>query len=122
MKEQFYLIKKYNFENNKVAFLHPKVDELMGDLEPLDDRKLDTMNSKEHKKEDFKPCAQPWASVHVNTDGTVFPCLAVSMGNVQEKSMRDIVYDEEFKKFKMTMKEHGTVEACNRCGWLQLSE
>ena len=31
-------------------------------------------------------------------------------------------FDEEFKKFKRVMKEHGTVEACNRCGWLQLDE
>ena len=122
MKEQFYLIKKYNYENNKVAFLHPKVDELVGDLEPLDDEKLDTLNFKEHKKNNFKPCAQPWASVHVNNDGAVFPCLAVSMGNVRDKDIRDIIFDEEFKKFKKVMKEHGTVEACNRCGWLQLEE
>ena len=26
------------------------------------------------------------------------------------------------KKFKRVIKEHGTVEACNRCGWLQLDE
>jgi len=37
------------------------------------------------------------------------------LANIQEKGIRDIVYDEEFNKFKMTMKEHGTVEACNRC-------
>ena len=37
------------------------------------------------------------------------------LDNIQEKGIRDIVYDEEFNKFKMTMKEHGTVEACNRC-------
>ena len=122
MKEQFYLIKKYNYENKKVAFLHPKVDELVGDLEPLDDKKLDVLNFKEHKKNNFKPCAQPWASVHINNDGTVFPCLAVSMGNVRDKNIRDIIFDEEFKKFKKVMKEHGTVEACNRCGWLQLEE
>ena len=122
MKEQFNLIKKYNYSNNKVAFLHPKVDELVGDLEPLDDKKLDTLNFKEHKKNNFKPCAQPWASVHINNDGTVFPCLAVSMGNVKDKNIRDIIFDEEFKKFKKVMKEHGTVEACNRCGWLQLED
>jgi len=26
------------------------------------------------------------------------------------------------QRFKKVMKEHGTVEACNRCGWLQLEE
>ena len=44
------------------------------------------------------------------------------MGNVREKNIRDIIFDEEFKKFKKVMKEHGTVEACNRCGWLQLAD
>ena len=37
------------------------------------------------EKEKFLPCAQPWSSVHINVDGTVFPCLAVSTGNIQEK-------------------------------------
>ena len=122
MKEQFYFIKLYNYEHQTVAFLHPHVDVLVGDLQPLNHKKLDALNYKEHKKNNFKPCAQPWASVHINNDGNVFPCLAVSMGNVRDKGIRDIIFDEEFKKFKRVMKEHGTVEACNRCGWLQLDE
>ena len=54
--------------------------------------------NKEHKKENFLPCAQPWASVHINVEGTVFPCLAVPMGNIQNKNIRDIIFDEEFKR------------------------
>ena len=80
------------------------------------------LNEEEHKKENFQPCAQPWSSVHINVDGTVFPCLAVSMGNIQEKNIKEIIFDDQFKKFKKILKKDGTVEACNRCGWLQLSE
>ena len=58
-------------------------------------------------------------SVHINVDGTVFPCLAVSMGNIQDNNITDIIMGDEFKKFKKVLKENGTVEACNRCGWLQ---
>ena len=122
IKEQLFLVKKYNFANKKVGFLHPKVDDLVGDTQPLNEKKLDLLNNKEHKKENFLPCAQPWASVHINVEGTVFPCLAVPMGNIQNKNIRDIIFDEEFKKFKKTIRKHGTVEACNRCGWLQPSK
>ena len=85
IKNQFNLIKKYNFETKKVAFMKPKVGDLIGDNSPIDEKKFDVLNSPEHKKENFKACAQPWASVHVNNDGNVFPCLAVSMGNIKEK-------------------------------------
>ena len=44
------------------------------------------------------------------------------MGNVREKKIKDIIFDEQFKKFKKVMKKDGTVEACNRCDWLQLDQ
>ena len=122
IKEQLNLIKKYNFKTKKVAFLKPKVEELIGDENPINEKKLDVLNSKDHVKKNFLPCAQPWASVHINNDGNTFPCLAVSMGNVQEKNIKDIIFDEQFKKFKKVMKKDGTVEACNRCDWLQLDQ
>ena len=118
IKKQFNLIKQYNFKNDKVAFSKPKVVELIGDDKPIDGKKLGLLNSKAHMKDNFLPCAQPWVSVHINNDGNVFPCLAVSMGNVREKNIRDIIFDDQFKKFKKVIKTHGTVEACNRCDWL----
>ena len=122
IKDQLNLVKKYNFKNKAAGFLHPKVDELVGDEKPLDDSKMDLLNEEEHKKEKFLPCAQPWSSVHINVDGTVFPCLAISVGNVKEKNIKDIIFGETLKKFKKILKKDGTVEACNRCGWLQKNE
>ena len=121
IKEQLNLVKKYNFQNQKVGFLHPKVDSLIEDTKPLNNKKMDLLNEIEHKKDSFLPCAQPWSSVHINVDGTVFPCLAISMGNIQDNTIKEIVYGDEFMKFRKTMREEGTVEACNRCGWLQPS-
>ncbi len=122
IKEQLYLVKKFNFKNKKVGFLHPKFDDIITNDEPLNEEKIDILNQVEHKKEYFAPCAQPWASVHVNNDGTVFPCLAISVGNIKEKSIKEIMFGEIMKKFKGIIKENGTVEACNRCGWLKLAE
>jgi len=119
IKEQLNLVKKYNFKYKKVGFLHPKVDELTGNNKDLDYSKMDLLNETEHKKENFLACAQPWSSIHINVDGTVFPCLAVSVGNIKETNIKDIIFGEMFKKFKKVIREEGTVEACNRCGWLQ---
>ena len=77
---------RFNFKNKKVGFLHPKFDDIISDENPLNDEKIDILNNVEHKKENFAPCAQPWASVHINVDGTVFPCLAISVGNIKEKT------------------------------------
>ena len=40
------------------------------------------------------------------------------MGNVKN-GLEKIIYGDRFKRFKKIIKDHGTVEACNRCGWLQ---
>ena len=44
------------------------------------------------------------------------------MGNVKDQSLEEIIYGKEFNKFKKTIRDQGTVEACNRCGWLQKNE
>ena len=44
------------------------------------------------------------------------------MGNVKDQQLEEIIYGKEFKRFKNTIREQGTVEACNRCGWLQNNE
>ena len=39
-----------------------------------------------------------------------------------QRELFKIINNIEFKKFKKVLMKHGTVEACNRCDWLQLSE
>ncbi len=108
-------IRSYNIKNNKYAFLHPNIFNLNSG-----DREFDIgyINNREHKKEHFKPCMAPWGSVHINVDGNLFPCMAISMGNVKTKSLKEIVHGEIFKRFKKIIKDNGTVSACNRCGYL----
>lgn len=116
IKEELELVRLYNIQNRGVSFLHPKVDSLTSD-EPLS--KTDCINSSEHSKEMFLPCKFPWSSVHINFDGNLFPCLAVSMGNVKEKTLAEIINGERFLRFKELIRKEGTTEACNRCGWLR---
>jgi MoaA/NifB/PqqE/SkfB family radical SAM enzyme len=90
-------------KKNIKAFLNPKVISL-NDNESVEDN-LDIMNDQSHQKSKFKPCKSPWSSMHINADGSVFPCLSIDTGNVKKQSLKEIFYGENFKKFRQTKKK-----------------
>lgn len=114
IKEQLIKISKYNLDK---TFVHPQFIELK---ENEDFNKLDIINEKEIKKEKFQFCKFPWSSVHINYDGNLFPCMSISMGNIKEKSLNDIIFGKKFTEFKNILKKDGLVQGCNRCGWIRL--
>jgi MoaA/NifB/PqqE/SkfB family radical SAM enzyme len=116
IRSQLEKIRNYNVKNHAKAFLHPKIADLNSE-NPLPD--ISIINQNEHRKELYQPCKFPWSSVHINYDGTLFPCLAIPMGNVKEHSLREIMRGATQKRFLQIIKTSGTVEACNRCGWLR---
>src|SRR3989338_4076845 len=116
IKEGLEMVREYNIREGKRAFLHPKIANLVSEDELTD---IDFLNRRGHVKTDYLPCKFPWSSVHVNFDGVLFPCLAIPMGNVKKTPLSKIINGAEFNKFKAVIKERGTVEACNRCGWLR---
>ncbi len=116
IKQGLEQIRLYNIRKGKVAFVHPKIASLTSE-EPLPD--IDLLNTTEHVSSDFLPCKFPWSSVHINSGGELFPCLAVSMGNVKEASLPEIISRESFEQFRELIRKEGSIEACNRCGWLQ---
>ncbi len=116
IKEQLEKVRQYNLHNGKTAFLHPKIANL-NCLSAFSD--IDFLNEKDFIKENFHPCKFPWSSVHVNVDGNLFPCMAVAMGNVKETSLVEIIHGKQFNRFKDLIRREGTVEGCNRCGWLR---
>ena len=77
------------------------------------------LNRESHDPKHFKVCTAPWSSVHINVDGNLFPCMAVSMGNVKNQKIKDIIFSDQFEKFKNTIRVNGTINGCNRCGWLR---
>ena len=48
--------------------------------------------------------------------------MAVPMGNVKTTKLPEIIFSAEFKKFKDIIREKGTINGCNRCGWLKPKE
>jgi MoaA/NifB/PqqE/SkfB family radical SAM enzyme len=116
IKEQLELVRQYNVANHKVSFIHPKVDSLTSKKKLSN---IDVLNDPKYMKSKYLPCKFPWSSIHVNVDGTLFPCLAVAMGNVKKESLAKIINGEKFARFRDIIRKEGTVEACNRCGWMR---
>ncbi|MDY6856468.1 MAG: radical SAM protein [Thermodesulfobacteriota bacterium] len=116
VKSELEKIRDYNVRSGKRAFLHPKIASLNSE-ERLPD--IEYINNSEHVASCFQPCIFPWSSVHINSDGHLFPCLAVSMGNVKNTSLKDIISGEIATQFKNIIRSSGTIEGCNRCGWLR---
>jgi MoaA/NifB/PqqE/SkfB family radical SAM enzyme len=110
-------VRIYNLKHQKKSYSHPNFVDLNGDQSLLN-FDFNFMNQINHKVENFKPCKAPWGSVHINVEGNLFPCLAISMGNVKKSTLNEIFFGEKFTKFKDTIKNCGSVEGCNRCGYL----
>tara|TARA_A100001015_G_scaffold309002_1_gene407633 strand:- start:2282 stop:3382 length:1101 start_codon:yes stop_codon:yes gene_type:complete len=116
IKEQLNLIKEYNIKNNIRSYLNPKGANLNdGDLIK---NEIDLFNNVNFNKLDFKSCKSPWTSLHINANGKIFPCLAIDMGNIKEKSLKELFFGEKYNKFKDTIRNNGLVDACNRCEYL----
>ena len=114
--DAFEKIRQYNCEGPATAFTHPKGIEL-NSAHPVNDPGY--LNTVRFVPGNFRGCKYPWSSVHINCDGNVIPCLAVSMGNVKNSSLESIIRGERSARFRELIKEHGTVQACNRCGWIK---
>lgn len=70
-------------------------------------------------KDKYEKCKGPWESAHINADGNVFPCLAVSLGNIKDNTLEDIYKSKDAINFRSIIREQGTVPACHRCGYLK---
>ena len=115
---QLNLIKEYDYKYGYKSYLHPSLINL-NDEKKLRKEDLRYLNDQKHDPKNFSTCYAPWSSVHINVDGNLFPCMAVSMGNVKKAKLEEIIFSNEFKKFKNIIRQKGTINGCNRCGWLK---
>jgi len=111
-------IREYNYSRNNKSYLHPNIIPL-NSKEKITTEKYGFLNDENHNPDNYETCLSPWTSVHVNVDGNLFPCMAVSMGNVKKENLKEIIFSEKFKKFKDEIRLKKTINGCNRCGWLK---
>lgn len=118
---QMELIREYNLQHNKLCFNHPKVFDLTSQT-PIRNDHASFVNLQLFVKDNYHPCKAPWESVHINVDGNLFPCMAIKMGNVKEQSLQEIITSDIFGQFRDVIRTQGTVQGCNRCGYLHPKE
>ena len=92
--------------------LHPSASSIM---DPAEDFNIDLMNKKDLDRKHLNHKA-PWQ--HINTDGSVFPCMAIPMEILE--GYGKVFNGQRFKEFRDIIRKEGLVEGCNRCGWLKL--
>jgi len=118
---QLNLIKEYDYKYDYRTYLHPNLLNF-NDRKNFKKEDLIHFNNKKHDPNHFSTCYAPWGCVYINVDGNLFPCMAVSMGNVKTTKLSDIIFSNKFMKFKNIIREKGTINGCNRCGYLKPRE
>ena len=119
--EQLNLIKEYDYKYGYKSYLHPNLLNF-SDQKNFKKEDLIHLNNKKHDSNHFSTCYAPWGCVYINVDGNLFPCMAVSMGNVKTTKLSDIIFSDKFMKFKNIIRKKGTINGCNRCGYLKPRE
>lgn len=66
-------------------------------------------------QEIYEPCLYPFSNVMINPAGDVYPCLSLKIGNVREKSLKEVFNEPKYCCFRKNLKASGTFEACQMC-------
>lgn len=66
-------------------------------------------------QEIYEPCLYPFSNTMINPHGDVYPCLSLKIGNVREKSLKEIVNEPKYCCFRKNLKASKVFEACQMC-------
>ncbi len=118
---QFEKVREYCSSKNAVSYTHPPWFDFCDDKQDYKKVVETEINKFKFSANRYLPCGSPWESAHVNADGKLFPCLAVDFGDVRDyKSLADLYESPNAQKFRQVIFTEGSVNACNRCGYLEL--
>lgn len=71
----------------------------------------------------YKPCTYPYNNMMINPEGYVYPCLSQKIGNVKEKSLKELFNAPHYCCFRKNLKASGgTFGACQMCCELELKK
>ena len=64
----------------------------------------------------YRPCTYPYNNMMINPEGFVYPCLSQKIGNVRDKSLRELFNTPHYCCFRKNLKASGgTFGACQMC-------
>ncbi len=68
----------------------------------------------------YKPCKYPFSNMMINPQGDVYPCLSLNIGNVREKSLKEVFNMPKYCCFRKNLKASKVFEACQMCCELEV--
>lgn len=66
-------------------------------------------------KDIYEPCMYPFSNMMINPQGDVYPCLSLNIGNVREKSLKELFNQPKYCCFRKNLKASKVFEACQMC-------
>lgn len=115
--DQLEKVREYR-PGDKRSYVHPKFINLRSNIK-FEKKSVEYINNVRHDKNRFESCKAMWESVHINTEGEVFPCFAVSIGNIKHQTLNSIISSSINQRLRQVIKSEGSINACNRCGYLK---
>ena len=71
----------------------------------------------------YKPCTYPYNNMMINPEGFVYPCLSQKIGNVKDKTLKELFNSPHYCCFRKNLKASGgTFGACQLCCELELKD
>lgn len=77
---------------------------------------------KRHPSDVYFPCKYPYSNMMINPSGDVYPCLSFKIGNVKEKSIRELFNEPKYKCFRKNLKVSKSFSACQMCCELKVKD
>lgn len=66
-------------------------------------------------QEIYEPCLYPFGNMMINPQGDVYPCLSLKIGNVKDKSIKEIFNSPHYCCFRKNLRISKCFEACQMC-------
>lgn len=123
-----YPIKKYfNMEHFKEVYreienirgktklrFSPKFEYSENPLESIE--KFFNLPAETNVQDIYEPCTFPYNNIFINPEGYIYPCLSQKIGNVKDKSIKELFNAPHYCCFRKNLKASGgTFGACQMC-------
>ena len=89
----------------------PKFDYSKNILKKIED----FYTTKKDFKTLYKRCTFPFSDIFISPEGLVYPCLSVKMGDLKEKSLKEIYGMPCYINFRKKIKKDGYLPCCGMC-------
>ena len=70
----------------------------------------------------YEPCKYPFSNMMINPAGDVYPCLSQKIGNIREKSVKEVFNLPHYRCFRKNLKAAKVFGACQMCCELCIKE